>query len=165
MKYSETYIEGNHSVTNGGPVIITPKGILLHHTGEYSEKSIRNTFTNRTSYASAHVLILKNGDRVRFGEDDWKMWHAGKSEFKSVKHCNNFMLGVEFQGDTNKAPLTDEQIESFIEWAKPRIEKYSIALSWITDHRTVSPGRKTDLKKEEFEKVIFRLSNAEGIEL
>ena len=147
--FKEKFIQGN--ISKGRT--IKPVGIVLHHTGDYPESSIVNTFTNRNSKASAHVLILKNGDRIIFAKDTERTWHAGVSEFKGYKYCNNFMLGAEFQGDTNKEPLTKEQIGSFMDWLIPRIKKHKLTYDYITDHRTVSPGRKTDLKPEEFNKV------------
>ncbi|WBC28411.1 amidase [Rhodobacteraceae phage LS06-2018-MD05] len=150
MKYLENYIEGNHSIGYE----IEPKGIVLHHTGDYSKHSITYTFTNRESSASAHVVIWKDGNRTQFCKDNQRAWHAGVSEFKGWKGCNNFMIGVEFEGDTNKEPLTKEQIESFIEWLIPRIEQYKFSIDWVTDHRTVSPGRKVDLNPKELKRVL-----------
>lgn len=150
MKYKEIYIAGNYS--KGKKII--PVGVVLHHTGLYSLKSIISTFTNPKSLASAHVLIGKDGNRIKFGEDNFRMWHAGISEFKGKKYCNNFMLGVEFHGDTNISPLSFEQVESFVEWLIPRIEKWNIKKDWITDHRTVSPKRKVDLKETELKKIL-----------
>jgi nitrogen regulatory protein PII-like uncharacterized protein len=37
------------------------------------------------------------------------------------------------------------------------MKKWGITPEWVTDHRTVSPNRKVDLKKEEFEKVMAAL--------
>jgi len=153
MKYTENYIEGNSSYNK----TIEPKGVVLHHTGNYSKHSITSTFTNRDSLASSHVVIWKDGSRTKFVDDNKKAWHAGFSEFKRWKNCNEFMLGVEFEGDTNKEPLTYEQIESLIEWIIPRIEKYKFSIDWVTDHRTVSPGRKIDLKESEFNRVLMAI--------
>jgi len=43
-------------------------------------------------------------------------------------------------------------MESALEYIIPRMKKWGITPDMVTDHRTVSPGRKVDLKKEEFEK-------------
>ena len=84
-------------------------------------------------------------------------WHAGESSWRGVKWCNNFTLGVEFEGDTNKVPLTQNQIDSFIEWFNQRKDRYSWAKEDITDHRQISPGRKVDLSPAEFKRVISHL--------
>ena len=150
MKYSEEFIQGNHSHNRK----IIPKGVVLHNTGNYSEKSIKAHFTNPKSKASAHVVIWKNGSRTVFAHNTQRAWHAGVSEFKGRKYCNNFMLGVEFHGDTNKEPLTFKQIESFIEWFISRKERYNIVKNMITDHRTIAPGRKVDLNPIELKRVL-----------
>jgi N-acetyl-anhydromuramyl-L-alanine amidase AmpD len=148
--YKENRLNGNY--TKGR--VIKPKGIILHHTGDYSEKSICNHFTNPESKASAHVVIWKDGNRTIFVEDDLKAWHAGVSEFMGNHNCNNFMLGVEFHGDTNKEPLTYNQIDSFIEWSALRIVRWRIKKEWVTDHRTVAPDRKVDLNPKELSRVL-----------
>ena len=150
MIYEENRLPGNFTKDR----TIKPKGIILHHTGDYSRHSIESTFTNPESKASAHVVIWKDGSRTIFVEDDLKAWHAGVSEFMGMKNCNNFILGVEFHGDTNNEPLTFNQIDSFIEWSAPRIVKFRIHKEWITDHRTVAPGRKVDLNPKELERVL-----------
>lgn len=164
MSYDEKFIEGNHTIRNGKPKLITPLGMVLHHTGIYTEGSITNTFTNPKALASAHVLICYNGSRIKFGEDNWRMWHAGTSIFNGKKWCNNYMLGVEFQGDTNKKPLTQHQIDSFIEWGLPRMKEHRITIDWITDHKEVdiSGKNKVDLNQVEFDRVIYHLVNAKG---
>lgn len=153
MKYFENYIQGNCSKNHE----IIPKGVVLHHTGDYSEHSIISTFTNRNSSASAHVVIWKDGRRTTFVKDNQRAWHAGESCFNGHKYCNNFMLGVEFHGDTNKEQLTKEQIESFIEWIIPRIETWNIPYKMVTDHRTISPGRKIDLNPIELNRILIAI--------
>jgi N-acetyl-anhydromuramyl-L-alanine amidase AmpD len=148
--YKENNINGNYSKGR----TICPEGIVVHHTGDYSEKSICNTFTDPTSNKSAHVIIWKDGRRTIAVQDTLRAWHAGESVFNGRNNCNNFMLGVEFHGDTNKAPLTVDQLESFKEWAIPRMIRYRIHKDWITDHRTISPGRKVDINEKELKRIL-----------
>lgn len=150
MIYKEDRKPGNYSKGR----TLKPKGLLLHHTGDYSKQSIINTFTNPESKASAHVVIWKDGSRTIFVDETLIAWHAGISSFKGELFCNNYMIGIEFHGDTNKEPLTEEQIQSFLEYAIPRITRYRIKKDYITDHRTVSPDRKTDLNPKELERVL-----------
>jgi len=153
MKYCENQLNGNYSKG----IFIKPEGVVLHHTGEYSKESIINTFTNRDTAVSAHVVIWKDGSRTKFVEENLKAWHAGESSFNGRPGCNGFMLGVEFQGDTNKKPLTKQQIESFIEWFIPMQKKFMIKFANVTDHRTVSPGRKVDLNPKELTRILESL--------
>jgi N-acetyl-anhydromuramyl-L-alanine amidase AmpD len=57
--------------------------------------------------------------------------------FNDRLNVNDFMLGIEFQGDTGKRPLTDQQIQSAVEYLKPIILKYRIPLSSIVTHENV----------------------------
>jgi len=63
------------------------------------------------------------------------------------------MLGCAFAGDTNKEPLTGAHLESILEWLEPRWKRYGWSVGWMTDHRTVAPDRKDDLKPEEWNQV------------
>jgi len=156
-EYKEEFIQGNHSKGR----TIKPKGIVLHHIN-YGLEDVIKLFTQSSGIlsngktfigVSADVYIRKNGDRYRFGKDNQRLWHSGKSEFKGLKSCNNFMLGVEFEGDTNKEPLTNNQLTSFQEWLIPRIIEHNIEKDWITTHMRVSPGRKTDISEKEFSRI------------
>ena len=73
--YKEEFIRGNISKNK----TIVPIGIVVHHTNDYSEKSVINSFTNPDSMRSAHVLIKKNGDRIVFAKDTERAWHSGRN--------------------------------------------------------------------------------------
>lgn len=47
------------------------------------------------------------------------------------------MIGIEFQGDTNRKDLTPQQIESAIEYLEPIIRKNNIRLEDIVTHQNV----------------------------
>jgi N-acetyl-anhydromuramyl-L-alanine amidase AmpD len=128
-------------------------GVILHHTGGAYPGCVE-WMANKQAKAGCHVVITKTGDRVVMASDDVCTWHAGESIWNGRKWCNNFTIGVEFEGDTNKEPLTPNQIESFVEWFNEKKNLYKWTANHITDHRTVSPGRKVDLNPVEFERVI-----------
>lgn len=141
MKYKENFIAGN--ISKGK--FIQPEGVVAHHIYLLKEDIIA-MFTKLSGVlsdgrefkgVSAHCVIWKDGSRTIFATDIQRTWHAGMSEFKGKKYCNNFMLGVEFHGNTNKEPLTQNQIGSFIEWFIPRKEKFNIGFDYVTDHRAV----------------------------
>jgi len=56
-------------------------------------------------------------------------------------------------------PLSLDMINSAIEYLVPRMNKLSITITDITDHRTVSPNRKNDLNPTEYNRVIEALKN------
>lgn len=167
MGFKEDFIQGLNS---RGRTII-PEGIVLHHI-DYNKEDVTTLFQNTSgilsngkefeSYQSSHVVIWKNGDRTKYNEDTQRAWHAGKSRFKGISSCNNFMLGVGFEGNTNKEPLTFKQIQSFIEWFIPRMIEHNIEKSWITDHRTIAPGRKVDLNPIELNRILTAIENLWG---
>jgi len=66
-------------------------------------------------------------------------------------------LGVAFEGDTYKESLTKEMIESAIEYLVPRMKELSLSIKDVTDHRTVSPNRKNDLKPSEYDRFMQEL--------
>ena len=119
---------------------------------------MNSTNPSKGIYASYHCLIKQNGDRIIFGDDTRRMWHAGRSSWRGRNSCNEFMLGCAFSGSTYPkdkfgAPLNSDQINSALEWLDSRWEKWKFSLPWITDHRQVSPGRKNDLNPTEWVKL------------
>ena len=85
--------------------------------------------------------------------DEHVAWHSGVSSFRGRTGCNAFMLGLSFAGDTYRAPLTEAQLASALEWLEPRWTRYGWTLDWMTDHRQVAPGRKDDLNPVEWERL------------
>jgi hypothetical protein len=79
------------------------------------------------------------------------------------------MVGLEFQGDTNNKRLTDQQIESAIEYLAPIIRENKISLENITTHKHVrdlynqyskkKAPNKTDLNEMDYTKIIEALKN------
>lgn len=123
---------------------MTPKGIILHHTAGSYNGSV-SWVLNPVSKVSYHCIVNENGDRTILASDDQICWHAGKSSFKGLSSCNNFMLGIAVYGDTTKRLLTNEEIESVAKWCIEKMKAYGFSLDWITTHREVSPGRKNDV--------------------
>ena len=59
-------------------------------------------------------------------------------------------MGAAFEGDTYKRPLGDAEMASMAEYLLPIMTRYGLTMADVTDHRTVSPGRKDDLNPTEF---------------
>lgn len=148
-------------------------GIILHHTGTVDIKTSLKIMTRHrgSNRVSCHVLIDKDGTRYIMAKPEAVTWHAGYSEHNGRENCNNFMIGIEFQGNTNAEPLTDEQIESAIAYCLPIMKRYGIKEDDITTHRKVRDNwmlshkkstnipRKVDINEKEYERFLKELHN------
>ena len=72
-----------------------------------------------------------------------RAWHAGVSEFKERKNCNDFSIGVELEG-CDEELFEISQYECLIELLKFLIIEYKISPNNIVGHSEIAPGRKTD---------------------
>jgi hypothetical protein len=165
-KQSESYKKG-HSIVN------ERKGVVLHHTA-FEEDDLTNVtrhLTNPNTQASSHVIIGYDGHRRVLATPDKVTFHAGQSVWNNRQDVNDFMLGIEFQGNTNKKNLTDKQIQSAIEYLKPLIRQNNIPLENIVTHEQVramynnfakkqgkaTVANKPDINKANYERIINAL--------
>ena len=102
------------------------------------------------SQVSYHCLIGHDGTRCTLVPETQVAWHAGASSFLGRERCNDFLLGVAFEGDTYALPLTHAQVGSALEWLGARWAPLGWDPGRVTDHRQVSPGRKDDLNPEQW---------------
>jgi N-acetyl-anhydromuramyl-L-alanine amidase AmpD len=148
FKYENTF----EKTPNQGARIIAPEGIVFHHSaGSFSGS--RSWILNPISKVSYHCLVDLNGNRVNFVQDNHNAYHAGQSQWKGRKFCNNFMLGIAVSGDTNLREISDREAESVAEWCVQKMEKYKIKIENFVRHADVSPGRKTDVDLRAYKKV------------
>jgi N-acetyl-anhydromuramyl-L-alanine amidase AmpD len=152
-KYKEVYKQTPNF--SKGRVII-PKAVVLHHTSGGYKGSVEWCL-NPDSMVSYHCIIKRDGERTVLASDNERTWHAGKSYWRNKPDLNSWSLGVSFEGDTYKEPLSKEMIESAIEYLVPRMKKLSLTIKDVTDHRTVSPNRKNDLNPTEYNKFMGEL--------
>ena len=99
--------------------------------------------TGQRSYGSAHYLVGREGECWSLVPLPKIAWHAGVSEWKGRKYCNNFAVGIETVA-TYDSGYTDEQYETLIELCVELMNKYQIAIDNITGHEFIAPGRKKD---------------------
>ena len=128
---------------------IVPKAIVLHHTSGNYNGSVAWCL-DPTSRVSYHCIVAKDGRRSVLADPDERTWHAGVSSWRGRKDLNSWSVGAAFEGDTNKRQLNDTEMESMADYLLPIMKRYNLALRDVTDHRTVSPGRKDDLAMTEF---------------
>jgi N-acetyl-anhydromuramyl-L-alanine amidase AmpD len=144
-KSRSSYAETRVKTPNVSPKAIVPKAIVLHHSGGSYAGGV-SWIKSPQSRVSYHVLVAPDGRRTVFANPEQRAWHAGRSEWRGKRDLNSWSVGASFAGDTYKEPLTDAAMVSMAEYLAPIMERYRLTLDDVTDHRTVSPGRKDDLK-------------------
>ena len=164
------YAEHRHPTTNIDPdKRNTVEGVILHHTAEPTVERSLEVLTSKKKGVGTHVVIDTDGTRYVMCDPEVVTFHAGKSVLNGREACNEFTIGIEFQGNTLEAPLTEDQIYSAIEYLRPLIAKYHIPTSNIVTHEMVRNAYrekypdarcygKVDITPEEYEHFmrIFR---------
>ena len=131
---------------------------LLHSIslppGEYGGDGIERLFTNRLDphahpyfaevhamRVSAHYLVRRDGELMRFVLPERRAWHAGASSWRGRSRCNDFSTGIELEG-CDAAAFEDAQYHSLAGLLRMLCARYPIRD--IAGHSDVAPGRKTD---------------------
>ena len=123
-------------------------GVVLHHTAEPTVEKSLAILTSPTRKVGTHVVIDTDGTRYIMAEPEVAAYHAGLSILNGHEGCNYYTVGIEFQGNTLVAPLTEDQIASGIEYLLPIIEKYNIPLENIVTHEMVRMAYKQKYPKK-----------------
>jgi N-acetyl-anhydromuramyl-L-alanine amidase AmpD len=144
----KSYPETKARTPNVSAKPIVPKAIVLHHSGGSYAGGVA-WIKNPQSRVSYHVLVAPDGKRTVFAIPEQRTWHAGRSEWRGKRDLNSWSVGASFAGDTYKQALTDAAMASMAEYLVPIMHHFRLTLADVTDHRTVSPGRKDDLKASE----------------
>ncbi len=153
--------------------INTVEGVVLHHTAyDGTAQRIAKALCRPTAEASCHVVIDYDGTRYILASPEVITWHAGKSKFGDRFRANLYTIGIEFHGNTLEYPLTDQQIESAVEYLKPIIAKYGIPAENIVTHQMIREAYmeakpkdkkvfpKFDITPTEYDRVIHALDTA-----
>jgi N-acetyl-anhydromuramyl-L-alanine amidase AmpD len=127
---------------------IKPQAIVLHHTAGSYAGSV-SWCMDPASRVSYHAIVAKDGRRTVLADPDERTWHAGVSSWRGKRDLNSWSIGAAFEGDTNKRQLGEAEMASMADYVVPLLQKYRLSLADVTDHRTVSPGRKDDLAPAE----------------
>ena len=123
----------NYSKDKVNPV----QGVILHHTAEPTAERSLEILTGTERRVGAHLVVDTDGTRYILCKPTVVTWHAGSSILHGKESCNNFTIGIEFQGNTLETPLTEDQIDSAIEYLLPLIKKYNIPIKNIVTHEMV----------------------------
>lgn len=165
--------ETSESYKKGHPLKNELLGVTLHHTAfmDPDLTGVVSHLTNPKTEASSHVVIGYDGSRKVLARPEQVTFHAGQSVWNNRENVNDFMLGIEFQGDTNVKDLTPEQVQSAIEYLKPILKQNNISLENIVTHeqvrnlyndfakkqkRKLAPNKK-DVNQKNYEKIVQEL--------
>ncbi len=150
------------------------QGVVLHHTACSSMQKALGALLSPGTGRSCHVAIDRDGTRYILADPETITKHAGYSYFMGREKVSEFTIGIEFQSvDTRVQPLTNEQIESAIDYLLPIIKKYHIRLSGITTHEQVRtawlkrhPGsdvpEKVDIAQADYQRFMAALRKRLG---
>lgn len=117
-------------------------GVILHHTAEPTVESALKVLSSPEKKVGTHVVIDTDGTRYIMAGPTVVTYHAGYSILKGLEGCNYYTIGIEFQGNTQITPLTEEQIESGIEYLIPILYTFNIPLDNIVTHQMIRDAYK-----------------------
>lgn len=93
---------------------------------------------------SAHLLIDRQGQVTQYVPFDCKAWHAGESQYRGRRQCNDFSIGIELEG-TDDSPFADIQYVRLTAVIQALWSAYpELPTDAIVGHSDIAPGRKTD---------------------
>jgi N-acetyl-anhydromuramoyl-L-alanine amidase len=133
--------------------LIVIHGISLP-PGEFGGDQIARLFTNSLDCdthpyfralsglrVSAHFLVRRDGALVQFVSCLRRAWHAGASCWQGRRACNDYSVGIEFEG-ADDMPYEQAQYLTGARLLDALRAAYPIRA--IVGHSDVAPGRKTD---------------------
>ena len=127
-----------------------PIGVIIHWTAGKYLSSVE-WMLNKQARASAHWVVNFDGDRKQLVKTLDRAWHAGVSETKYGPNCNDYTFGIELVGPPSMVGLTGwdmRQLDMAAAICRMLKQRYA-SICFITDHSTVAPGRKIDVKKHQ----------------
>ena len=122
--------------------------------GEFGGTGVPHFFTNTLDLrahpyyeglcglrVSAHFFIRRNGHLIQFVPCLLRAWHAGISSWRGRPRCNDYSVGIEFEG-VDDVPY--ELVQYDVCDALMRALSSAYPLSAVAGHCDIAPERKTD---------------------
>lgn len=118
-----------------------PKGIVLHFTNTKNDdiavKLLSDTSQANGRKHGTHLLIGRNRNEITIFNDITDIApHTGHSFFLGQPDVNNFMMGIEFQGNAHQM-LTPQQKFYFAYFLKNYFQNKKIPIENIVTHKQV----------------------------
>lgn len=93
---------------------------------------------------SSHLMVNRGGLITQYVPFHLRAWHAGESEFRGRKACNDFSIGIELEG-CDEQPYEQVQYEILSDIIQVFRNYWTgIKPDHIVGHCDIAPGRKTD---------------------
>jgi N-acetyl-anhydromuramoyl-L-alanine amidase len=93
---------------------------------------------------SSHALIRRTGEVVQYVPFQARAWHAGESEYRGRRTCNDFSIGIELEG-VDDQPYEEAQYAVLTALIEALLVAYpTLSRESIAGHCDIAPGRKTD---------------------
>ena len=132
--------------------------VVLHSIslppGVYGGDAVERLFTNRLDPAahpafaelaglqvSAHFVIRRDGALQQFVGIHDRAWHAGLSSWQGRGNCNDWSVGIEFEGLEGDT-FTPAQYARGVDLIRALAGQ--LRLTQVVGHEHVAPGRKRD---------------------
>jgi AmpD protein len=143
------------------PAGVVPDLIVIHGIslppGEFGDAWIERLFTGslpadvhpyfatiQGMRVSAHLLVRRDGELVQFVPFHLRAWHAGASSYAGRDACNDFSIGIEFEG-ADDVPYMPAQYDAAAAAIRALLAAYpQLSADRIAGHDEIAPGRKTD---------------------
>ena len=105
-------------------------------THDYYEKKLRG------NPVSCHVYLKRDGTLIQFVPFNKRAWHAGVSVYKGNHNCNNFSVGIELQGGSQRK-YTAIQYKKLAEVITALRQSYqTLSDAEIVGHNEISKGKR-----------------------
>jgi AmpD protein len=139
---------------DAAPVTLLVLHCISLPPGDFGGPWIEHLFTNRLDPSahpyfvdiaplrvSSHFLVRRDGELLQFVSTLKRAWHAGVSHWQGRDRCNDFSVGIEFEG-CNVLPFEAAQYARARALIDALSRRHPVAD--VVGHSDVAPGRKTD---------------------
>jgi N-acetylmuramoyl-L-alanine amidase len=108
--------------TKNRELLQNPDSIVIHYTASGDRYSALRYLTAKSTYASAHLLISREGIVYQLVDFTTQAWHCGKSQLLGNTNPNDSTIGIEMQN----AGLLKEHMGCYYNWRGKKIPENQV---------------------------------------
>jgi N-acetylmuramoyl-L-alanine amidase len=142
------------------PVGVSVDTVVIHATAGPLVPSL-NWLCSKQSQVSCHYVIGKGGEIYRILGEEYRAWHAGRTEMPDGREwANDYSIGIEVvNANDGKDPYPDIQVEALVWLLKNILARRGIRRANVVTHAEIArpKGRKTDPKGLDVGAVLERV--------